>query len=406
MMSYHTAYDIILKELYSIYSNWNENNIEYAPIQKSLDRFLAYNLHADINQPSFNSSAMDGIAVYYNPEIKKWKIVSEAKAGISQKIELKEEECILIMTGAEIPASADTVIPIEQLDLTSDYATLKSDAIVKRGNNIRFEGENIKSGELSLPAFTNIRSTNVSSITACGLKNIPLIHKPKIGILSTGEELIEPDCKPEKGQVRATNLYVLEALCIESGFQPVSYGIIADDKEKIKSAIVHSVSENEIVFTTGGASVGKFDFIKQVLTELNAKVHFIHSNIKPGKPMIFATITNDNRKIPIFCLPGNPVSTFVNFSIYIKPNLRKVFFQSNTPPTISAILEEDLKKKDRKTHFILGRIIYNAAKVTFVSTGSTSSGDMQSLSNSDALGIFPEEKNILKKGELISCMIV
>jgi molybdopterin molybdotransferase len=404
MLSYQTAYDLILTEISTLFSNWHKENIEYASISESLGRFIANDLLADIDQPSFDASAMDGIAVRYDPEIIKWKIISEAKAGISKIVQLNENDCAVIMTGAEIPENADTVIPIELLDISNNIANLKPDAKIKKGDNIRFQGENLKSGQLSVSAFTCIKPANISSITASGFKNIPLIKKPKIGIFSTGEELIEPDCKPERGQVRATNLYAVEALCNDNGFVPNPYGLIPDEIEKIKSAMLQSISENDIIITTGGASVGKFDFIKQVLNELNANIHFIHSNIKPGKPMIFATITIDKRKVPVFCLPGNPVSSFVNFTIYIKPILRKVFFQSNAVSFISAILDTDLKKKDNKTHFVLGKIIYDSAKVYFIPQGSNSSADMKSLSESDALGILPEETKFLNEGELISCM--
>jgi molybdopterin molybdotransferase len=401
VISYDDANKIILEELTKI-----EKRILEVDLLDSLGRILAEDVFSDTDQPPFDNSAMDGIAIKFRENIRSWKLVGEISAGNFSEYNLDENSCARIMTGGKIPESADSVIPLELFEDSGEKITLLSDVEISKGSHIREKGSDLFVGMKAVGRGVKIRSNHISMLSACGKSKVKVYDKIKIGLLVTGDELVEIDQKPSSDKIRATNLYTLLSAIKEGGHEPINFGLVGDDRDlteqKVKSALD---SDIDFFITTGGVSVGKYDFIKDVLLELGMEEKFWRVNIKPGKPVLFGTFNKNNKTKMIYGLPGNPVSSFVTFNIFVKNNIDKYFnFDNNNK--IIAELTLDLKKKDSKRHFSRGILTYdeNAGKYYVSDAGSVSSGNMASLSNANCLIIIEENRTFPKNGEMIKCI--
>jgi molybdopterin molybdotransferase len=349
---------------------------------------------------------MDGIAIKYNDKINSWKLIGEIRAGIYNEIQFTENETVSIFTGAKIPPFADTVIPVENLNFLSEGVVLKEGLKFAKYQNIRFQGEDLKKGEVAIPELTKISSFHIHSIATCGVIRPIVIKKPTISIISTGEELISPDKFPLPGQVRASNSYSLYVQCKEAGFQPKITEYVKDNSDKIANMIQQESEDSDVIFTTGGASIGKYDFLSESLNKIKAKILFHETAIKPGKPMLFSIYYNGRKNIPIFSLPGNPVSSFVNFMVYIRPILQEICYVQRDTKSPVAKLSGKINKKDGKRYFVRGRLDYANGEFLFHPVGAQSSADMNSLGHSDCLGVISEEMKNPEPGEKISCILM
>ncbi len=401
MINYEEANKIILRELSKI-----TKRIIEVDLQDCLGRTLAEDVFSDTDQPPFDNSAMDGIAIKFNENIRSWSLIGEISAGNYEHFELDENSCVRIMTGGKMPSSADTVIPVELLAEYGKRISLLSDVKIKKGTHVRKKGSDLFVGMKSVESGIKIKSNHISMLSACGESKVKVYDKLKIGLLVTGDELVEISEIPLGDKIRASNLYTLLSSVKESGHEALSFGLVGDDRElteeKIRSALN---SDIDIFLTTGGVSVGKYDFVKEILEQLGCETKFWRVNIKPGKPVLFCTFNNDSRSKLVFGLPGNPVSAFVTFNIFVKNNIDK-YFNSKENKNIIAELNDDIRKKDRKRHFSRGILTYEPSLARyFVSdAGSVSSGNMASLSKANCLIILKEETSHLRKGEMVECI--
>jgi len=380
--------------------------IEKVRLDNALNRTLEEDIYADVNIPPFHNSAMDGIAIKFNEQIKKWDIIGEISAGNYSEFDLTEFSAVTIMTGARIPQSCDTVIPLEDYTIENNKAVLLDDVKIKCGNNIRGKGDDVNEGELVLSKGTQLKPKNLAVAASCGKSNIAVLSKLNFAVLATGDELININEKPSGDKIRISNTYGLCAAIKDLGQNADNLGILNDNKEALAKKVFEILqSDIDILITTGGVSVGKYDFFKDVFAELGIEEIFWRAYIKPGKPAYFGKYENGSKTILVFGLPGNPVSCMVNFDIYIRPNITKKFGLPRTE-IILAKLENDIRKNDKKRHFISGNIRKedNSNNYFVTSRVSQSSGNLAGFSSSNCLIIVEEEKLNPKKGEMVKCI--
>jgi molybdopterin molybdotransferase len=377
--------------------------IEVVRIEESLNRILAEDIIADVDLPSFDNSAMDGYAIKFS-EREQWKVIGELTAGKFHDISLSEDDAVLITTGSKIPNNADTVIPNEDLVLQNGLIQLKENAFFKRGMNIRLEGSDLVKGKTALKNYTKMTPQIVSVAASCGKDALSVFKQLKIAILCTGDELIPINQIPSDDKLRISNSYSLNFAIREMNLIPIDYGLVKDEHRAIKKNIQKMISDdNDIIITTGGVSVGKYDFIKEIFAELGIRIIFGKANIKPGKPIVFGVFTEHKKKKLVFGLPGNPVSSLVNFHTFIKPAINYLF-QQNDLDYFFAELENDCKKNDSKRHFLRGLMFYTRDKLKVKLLPSQSSGNLVEMSQANCLIEIPEDVINPPKGIKLKCI--
>ena len=399
MIQYSDAVEIVKKEFKRLKPLTEKINI-----LDSLNRILAGDIFADTPQPLFTNSAMDGYAIKYCKGVSKWKVIGEISAGKFKKYKPEKDEAVMIMTGSRMPVFTDTVIPVEHVKADGNEITLKNGFTVTGNQNVRSSGEDIKKGEKVLCKGRIIHANHIQLAVSCGKKSVRVYRKLKAGVLASGNEIIDIGYKLGTDKVRASNLYSLISAASESGFQPVNLGISKDEKPVLKRVINKALKSNQdILISSGGVSEGKYDYLPGIYDELGVKILFHKINIKPGKPMLFGVYKKKSKRILIFGLPGNPVSCFVNFNLFIRNIYYSIKLNEGLFNT-EAVLLNDIKKKDTKRHFIRG-ILNETGGVNYVSVpGNQSSANALGLSNSNVLIEFPENEKELKKGSVVKCI--
>jgi molybdopterin molybdotransferase len=401
MIQYNAALKIIEKEFSRI-----KIGIEKVSLLDSLNRIIAGDIYADTEQPLFTSSAMDGYAFKYAEGINEWKISGEISAGSGKLINVKKGEAVLVTTGSRIPETTDTVIPIEDLIVKENTIKYKNNGDLKRGINVRLQGEDIKKGKLLIRKNTILKSNNIAIAASCGKSIIKVYKKLKIGVLATGDELADINNKPEDDKIRASNLYSLLSAVEQMNMIPVSFGLVKDNKGEIKENVGGALSSGiDILLTTGGVSAGKYDFLIDIFKELGMKIIFSKVNIKPGKPVLFGVYNKNKKTVLVFGLPGNPVSSYVSFILFVRNVImNKLSLNYNHAGT--AILNAALSKQDNKRHFLRG-IIQNKNGTNIVSKiGSQSSANIGGLNSANCLIVLKEKNKILKKGRITECIMI
>ena len=323
MIAFDDAVQLIKNEIFTI-----PLPIEEVNILDSVNRILAEDVIADVDLPPFDNSAMDGYAIKYS-ERNKWNIIGEISAGNYSSANLADNDAVLITTGSKIPINADTVIPIEDVDVDGNNLQLKPGAFYNQGTNIRTQGNDLRKGHVAVQRFTIIDAKVIAALASCGKDKAKVFGKLKAAILATGDELISINEKPSGDKLRSSNIYSIYAAIKEMNHTPINLGLTKDDRKTIKQKIKAALKTNiNLLITTGCVSVGKYDFLREIFEEEGVKEKFWKVNIKPGKPMYFGVYEKDEKKILVFGLPGNPVSSLVNFYVFIKPAIEFLFEQN------------------------------------------------------------------------------
>ena len=399
MISYNEAFALIKEQFQKI-----KLETETIQFENSLNRTLAEDIISDINLPPFDNSAVDGYAVEYNKSMNEWEIIGEISAGNFTEIKLTKNGAVKIMTGAKLPENCTAVIPIEDVEAENNSVKLIQGSRYLNGMNIRKKASDIALGEIAVLKNTFLKPRHLASIASCGKNEIQVYKKLKFGILATGDELIPVNEKPQDDKIRISNTYSLIGEVQDVHQVYINYGIVKDNREKIKDKVDEILnSDIEILLTTGGVSVGEYDFLKDVFEELRVKKIFWRANIKPGKPCYFGIYEKGDKTKLIFGLPGNPVSSQINFKVYIKENIENLF-GIESRQKIKTELLNDLKKKDKKRHFMHGMLKKENDKYFVSSNFSQSSGNLVALSKANCLIIIEEEHLNPKKGEMVKCI--
>ena len=302
-------------------------------------RILAHDVFADADMPPFNKSAMDGYACRRDDLGKELEVLEVIPAGKTPTFPIGPGQCSKIMTGAQVPAGADLVFMVE-------YAQEMANGKVrftgeKSNSNICVKGEDLKSGELVLPTGTLLQPQHIAMLAAVGCTKPQVFQLPKVGIISTGSELVAPEITPGLSQIRNSNGPQMMAQATKYSFPAISYGIVKDDPEQIRQIIRKSIDENDVTLLSGGVSVGDFDFVPGIIEELGFEIHFSKIAIKPGQHTTFAS--NGNKYI--IGLLGNPVSSFIQFEVFVLPFLRKLMNYSVPEIRIPFRLAHDFRRK-------------------------------------------------------------
>lgn len=301
--------------------------VERIALADSIGRILAEDIIADCDMPPFNRSQMDGYAVRAidteNASVE-LKIVGESAAGHGWKGKLKKGEAVRIMTGAPVPVGAAAVQKLELACETENVVTILEPT--SKGRYIVRRGSEVKKGEVVLRAGEAITPNSVAIPAAFGYAKIKVAKRPRVAVLSTGSEIVEIDKKPKKDQIRNSNSLMLAALCRAAGAEPTMFPITGDSISDLKSQISNAVKRADILITTGGVSVGKYDLTKAALNELGAEIFFERVRLKPGKPTVFARL----KKALVFGLPGNPVSAAVTFYVFVRKAILQMQGEAET----------------------------------------------------------------------------
>jgi len=341
------SFDESLKRLNAI--NIKPTNIVKKPLMDAQGYFLAQDIIANSNSPEFPTSAMDGYAIRYEDiKLGKLPIQSINPAGAKTIEELKPGYAIKTFTGSLMPNGSDTLIPIENVEVEGEFIIINEE--VPKGFSVREIGENIKKGEVLIKRGTRIGFEEIAVLASLNCVEVEVYEQPKVGVIATGEELLElGEEQTRPSQIRSSNNYTIEAMAKEHNANVTNYGCIGDDINTIKDVFKKALEANDIVVSTGGVSVGDFDFVKDVVRDhLGAEVVFKGVVIKPGQHIMVATVGN---KV-ILALPGFAYSSTVTALIYMLPIIYKFQNYTYKMPIVKGILEEDYKKRSKKTEFV------------------------------------------------------
>lgn len=359
----------------------------------TLGRILAEDIYSDINMPPFDKSAMDGFACRKEDLKNSLQVIEVLPAGKVPDKKVGKNQCTKIMTGAIIPDGADCVIMVEHTEETvgGNILFTKDDT----NTNICFFAEDIKEGELVLKKGIEIKPQHIAVMASVGCTNPLVYQKPRIGIVSTGDELVEPDDFPAKSQIRNSNGYQLIGQSVRAGAIPNYIGIAEDTEDATFKTITDALNENDIVLLTGGVSMGDFDFVPEIMEKAGVEIKFRTIAVQPGKPTIFGTYGKEKF---IFGLPGNPVSSYTQFELLVRPLIQKLMNSVTSTTTLTLPMGGEYKRrKSVRKSFIPVNI--KDGKVYPVEYHG--SAHIHSYVNADGIVSIEIGKTKLEKGESV-----
>ncbi len=376
------------------------------PLQEAEGCVLAADLVAETDIPDFASSAMDGFAVRASDVAgasedrpAELRIVGRALIGRRPEATVGGGEALRIATGAPIPAGADAIVPIEDCEVVGDRVRVLRP--VPEGKHIRPAGEDVRAGEVLLRAGRRLGAPELGLLATAGFSHPPVHPRPRVVVLSTGDELVPPTQRPEFGQVRDSNGYLLYGALREVGAVPVMAGIVPDDVEAFKEAVFSHLLQADAFISSGGVSVGERDVVKAAFFK-RGDVSFYRVAMQPGMPQGFGHVEGK----PFFGLPGNPVSVFVSFEVFIRPALRKMMGRRQLyRPEVTARLEADVTGPRDKTQFARVRVRRTAEGWVAAPTGGRGSNLIATVSRANGLAIIPPGVETAPAGSEVRVMV-
>jgi molybdopterin molybdotransferase len=399
MIKFEEALNIVLGSVITL-------TPEEVSIIDSLERVLAGDVYSDCDIPAFDYSAMDGFALRYEdtkgalPEsCIRLEIVGEFRAGGDTSSKVGSGEAVRIMTGAPIPDGADAVIMVEKTKENDGIVEICEE--VEAGDNIRLTGEDIKNGDLVIHKGTLLNSAHVGMFASLGISRVNVIKKPRVALLTTGDEVIGIDEEIRPGKVRNSNAYSLFCQVKKYGGAPVNMGTARDEKDSLRERL-KSCLDCDLIITSGGVSMGEYDYVRDVMNEIGMEQKFWKVAMRPGKPNLFGLIDGK----PFFGLPGNPVSGMVGFEVFIGPAIRKMLGQKDEEPEVDAILQEDIKKKKGLRFFIRAVTRWEGGRYVTKTTGPQGSGMLSSMVRANSLIILPEDEQLIKQGTMVKVRLL
>jgi molybdopterin molybdotransferase len=369
----------------------------------AVGRALAEDVRSLRDVPGYTNSAMDGFAIRHADLGRlpaRLRVAGISAAGAQNIPPVAPGHAVKIMTGAPIPSGADTVVRVEDTRPDGDFVVVETH--VPSGSHVRLPGEDVRAGAVVLERGRRLAPADVGLAASVG-KTLILVHRrPRVAILSTGNELVEADQPLTAGQVVNSNAYTLAAAVTEAGGVAIPLAIARDTPADIREAFAEAARADAIL-STGGVSVGDFDYVKSVMDEIGVRRLFWQVAQKPGKPLVFGVL--DGR--PYFGLPGNPVSSLVCFYLYARPALRRMMgLVAVHFPTAAATLAHDLKKAQALTEFVRCRLDWKNGQLVAASTGTQSSAVLSSLSQGSALIVGPAGHSILREGSAVRVILL
>jgi molybdopterin molybdotransferase len=375
------------------------------PLMESLGLACAEDVHAQVSLPGFDNSAMDGYAVRFEdvadarPDVPVvLPVVGEIGAGQAQVLALAPGAAVKIMTGAPVPTGADTVVPYEATDRGVGQVHIH-EAPRAVGQHIRRAGEDVAEGDLVVSEGTVLGPRHLALLAAVGHATVATRPRPRVVVISTGSELRDPGQPLGHDSIYDSNSYLLAAAAREAGAIAFRVGIVPDEPQAFRAALHDQLVRADLVITSGGVSQGDYDVVKEALTRDG--VWFGPVAMQPGKPQGFGLIGED--RVPIFCLPGNPVSSFVSFEAFVLPALRKLMgMQPYARPAVRARLAAAMTSPAGRRQFMRGQY----ADGTVTPVGSPASHMLGGLAGSNCLLVVPEDVTSLAEGDEVEVLLI
>ena len=332
MIPFEKAYEIVMGSVV-------RTGTETIPFTDSPGRILAESVTSDIDMPPFDKASMDGFACHKLEIHNELEIIETIPAGKKPEKKPGRNQCARIMTGAAIPEGADCVIIVEETEILSSGKVRFTGTYSK--DNIAFKGEDVKKGDLLLKPWKKIKPQDIAIMASAGKTNVAVGKMPAVAVISSGDEIVEPQFIPGESQIRNSNSWQLLAQVERAGARGRYYGIARDDKHETFSLVHRAIEENDVVIITGGVSMGDYDFIPGVLEHAGVKLLFTSVAVQPGKPTTFGIHEN----AAVFGLPGNPVSVFMMFEMLVRSFISEMMNYKWRPFSSILPLKEDFSRK-------------------------------------------------------------
>jgi molybdopterin molybdotransferase len=398
-----------------ILSHFQPVTTETLPLAGCSNRVLAQDIAATSDLPPFNNSSMDGFAVRVADVTeaaidspRNLRVIADIPAGSYPTISLAPGEAARIMTGAPVPEGADAVIPVEDTNFDNrDAGTPAPDEVqifksARSGANVRPRGMDLRAGEVVLNKGRILKPQDLGLLAMLGFASVLVYRKPRIALFSSGDELLPVEAPLEEGKIRDSNSYTLAALIEEIGAEVIRLGVAKDDPDSVKTLLEKAVELNvDLILSSAGVSVGAFDFVKQVI-ESDGKMDFWRVNMRPGKPLAFGQY----KQIPFVGLPGNPVSSFVGFEVFVRPTLQRLRGSlAGNRPTFRVKCEEQIDSDGRESYL---RAQVREEEGNFIArlTGHQGSGNLHSLVQANALLIIPAGVKCVPAGQEVKAWLI
>jgi molybdopterin molybdotransferase len=374
---------------------------------------LAQNVTSEVPLPGFRNSAMDGYAVRGADLVAAGPkspvtlpVVCDIAAGNTEKLSLAPGQSMRIMTGAPMPDGADAVVPVEGTDGGLLMVTVSAE--VSAGQHVRQAGEDVAVGDLVMVDGTRLQARQIALLAAVGTGKVRVTPKPRVVVISTGDELIEPGTRPRFGEVVDSNGLMLTAAVRALDCVPLRVGCVPDDPQAFLSTIQTQLLGADAVITTGGVSMGAYDTVKEVLSSVGA-MRFDKVAMQPGMPQGFGVL--GQHQIPVFTLPGNPVSAMVSFEVFVAPALRLMAGRPQQETAmVTAVAAQDWTVPANKVQFarvVLSRpSSHDGCGQTAAVAGLQSSHALGSLARANALAVIPAEVTLVRAGDQVSCHLL
>lgn len=376
---------------------------EKVPLLDALHRVSAEAVSASRDIPLGDNSAMDGYAVRHadvagastrQPTV--LDVLETLPAGKTPRHPITPGTAIKIMTGAPLPTGADTVVQIEHTN--ADDARVAIYEAPPVTSNLRRQGEDIRAGECVLRRHTPLRPAELGVLASVGLAQVWVYQRPRVAILATGDEIADPGDPDNRDRVLNSNSYTLAGQVAEAGGVPVLLGVAPDRRDVIRERLASGLRA-DVLITSGGVSVGQFDYVRECLNGLELEVRFHTVAMRPGSPITFGLV----RHVPVFSLPGNPVASMVTFELFVRPALLKMTgHQDVFRPRIEAVLQDGVAKRRGVRTFLRGVLSQDATPPTVATTGPQGSGILRSMSLANCLIDIPEAAERLSPGDAVA----
>ncbi len=389
----------VSEALTRILANFQTLNSEVFPSESAVGRVLAETIRASLDLPPFPNSSMDGYAVRaadvraattQSPAT--LAVIGDVPAGLLPTLEVKPGTAARIMTGAHLPDGADAVIPIEATDDQRSSlggpvpASVQIMKPVDAGAYIRQAGEDVRAGDTVLSPGTLLRPYDLGVLAALGRAEVRVVRRPRVAVLSTGDELVDVNQLPGPGQIRNVNSYTLAALVRKYGGEPVLLGVAPDDLEAVSQKLRSAVGQGvDVILSSAGVSVGAYDVVKSAV-ERDGELEFWKVNMRPGKPLAYGRV----RGVPFFGLPGNPVSAIVGFEIFARPAILKLGGHARLDkPVVQAVLSEPFYSDGRES-YLRATVTRQDGVYVARSAGGQGSNIISALTRSNAFVVMAE----------------
>ena len=366
------------------------------PVAEAAGMVVAADVSAPHPLPRFDNSAMDGYALRRSDVMgvpTTLRVIGETRAGEPGLMEVTAGTAIRIMTGAPVPPGADAVVPIEEADEDAD-GTVTIAVVPRERAHIRPAGDDVDTGDLLVAAGTELGAGELALLASVGMSPVAVRRRPVVALLSTGDELVAPETDPGPGQIRDSNSVALRALVEDAGGEPRLVGSVPDELEAVRAAVADATRGADLVVSSGGVSVGRYDHVKQVVEDAGG-LDFWRVAMQPGKPVVSGRIGDT----PFLGLPGNPVSVHIGFEQFVRPAVRKMRgCRDLLRPTLTARLATRLEKKPGRLHFVRVRLSFDDGVVVATPARAQGSHIQSSLVDCHGVARFGVDESVLDQG--------